>query len=225
MSIGMAVDANVLIFERLKEELRAGRSLRVGIEAGFNRAWVAIRDSNVSTLIPAPSCGGSATSWDAAGNRVCDHAGHRRGNEHVLGDVRDQKLLAVRGWGPGARETGVVRAGQGRGSGGRGFNPPAWAEPGQQAGLVLRYLWGGPAPGYRVPDIPSGLQHGHRVLQWLDYRVRFINPSDLSRLTTGAVTSQAVREVLEELGHGEAIVQALEATRSSSVPRRWAKVR
>ena len=51
LSIGMAVDANVLIFERLKEELRAGRSLRVAIEAGFNRAWVAIRDSNVSTLI------------------------------------------------------------------------------------------------------------------------------------------------------------------------------
>jgi preprotein translocase subunit SecD len=47
----MAVDANILIFERLKEELRDGRSLRAGIEAGFNRAWSSIRDSNVSTLI------------------------------------------------------------------------------------------------------------------------------------------------------------------------------
>ena len=51
LSIGMAVDANVLIFERLKEELRAGRTLGGAIEAGFNRAWVAIRDSNISTLI------------------------------------------------------------------------------------------------------------------------------------------------------------------------------
>jgi preprotein translocase subunit SecD len=51
LSVGMAVDANVLIFERLKEELRAGRTLGGAIEAGFNRAWVAIRDSNISTLI------------------------------------------------------------------------------------------------------------------------------------------------------------------------------
>ena len=51
LSIGMAVDANVLIFERMKEELRAGRTLGGAIEAGFNRAWTAIRDSNVTTLI------------------------------------------------------------------------------------------------------------------------------------------------------------------------------
>jgi preprotein translocase subunit SecD len=51
LSIGMAVDANVLIFERMKEELRVGRTLRAAIETGFDRAWVAIRDSNVSTLI------------------------------------------------------------------------------------------------------------------------------------------------------------------------------
>lgn len=51
LSIGMAVDANILIFERLKEELRAGRSIRLAVEAGFNRAWPAIWDSNLSTLI------------------------------------------------------------------------------------------------------------------------------------------------------------------------------
>lgn len=51
LSIGMAVDANVLIFERLKEELRAGRSLPQAIEEGFKRAWPSIRDSNVSSLI------------------------------------------------------------------------------------------------------------------------------------------------------------------------------
>ncbi len=51
LSVGMAVDANVLIFERMKEELRAGRTLGLAIEAGFNRAWSSIRDSNISTLI------------------------------------------------------------------------------------------------------------------------------------------------------------------------------
>ncbi len=51
LSIGLAVDANILIFERLKEELRLGRSLASALEVGFNRAWPAIRDGNVSTLI------------------------------------------------------------------------------------------------------------------------------------------------------------------------------
>jgi preprotein translocase subunit SecD len=51
LSIGMAVDANVLIFERMKEEFAAGRTLGAAIEAGFNRAWTAIRDSNVTTAI------------------------------------------------------------------------------------------------------------------------------------------------------------------------------
>lgn len=51
LSLGMAVDANVLIFERLKEELRAGRTLKAATETGFNRAWIAIRDSNISTII------------------------------------------------------------------------------------------------------------------------------------------------------------------------------
>jgi preprotein translocase subunit SecD len=51
LSVGMAVDANVLIFERTKEELRGGRSLAAAVEAGFNRAWTAIRDSNITTFI------------------------------------------------------------------------------------------------------------------------------------------------------------------------------
>ncbi|PKB63757.1 MAG: protein-export membrane protein SecD [SAR202 cluster bacterium Io17-Chloro-G2] len=51
LSIGMAVDANILIFERMKEEIRTGRTLASSMEVGFNRAWPAIRDSNVSTLI------------------------------------------------------------------------------------------------------------------------------------------------------------------------------
>jgi len=51
LSIGMAVDANILIFERMKEELRTGRTLFSAMDVGFRRAWTSIRDSNVSTFI------------------------------------------------------------------------------------------------------------------------------------------------------------------------------
>jgi len=51
LSIGMAVDANILIFERMKEELRSGRNLRQAIDLGWSRAWPSIRDANISTLI------------------------------------------------------------------------------------------------------------------------------------------------------------------------------
>ncbi|HKV02543.1 MAG TPA: hypothetical protein VJQ26_10490 [Ktedonobacteraceae bacterium] len=51
LSIDMAVDANVLIFERVKQELRAGRSLATAIELGWKRAWPSIRDSNTCTML------------------------------------------------------------------------------------------------------------------------------------------------------------------------------
>lgn len=51
ISIGTAVDGNILIFERLKEEIREGRSLSDALDAGFDRAWTSIRDSNLSTII------------------------------------------------------------------------------------------------------------------------------------------------------------------------------
>jgi preprotein translocase subunit SecD len=53
LSVGMAVDANILIFERTKEELRSGKTLVSAIEAGFNRAWNSIFDSNMSSIITA----------------------------------------------------------------------------------------------------------------------------------------------------------------------------
>ena len=53
LSVGMAVDANVLIFERFREELKRGNSLMVSLREGFSRAWPAIRDGNISTLITA----------------------------------------------------------------------------------------------------------------------------------------------------------------------------
>ncbi|HBK86878.1 MAG TPA: protein translocase subunit SecD, partial [Firmicutes bacterium] len=51
LGIGMAVDANVIIFERIKDELRQGRSLRAAVQAGFRRAMLTVLDSNVTTLI------------------------------------------------------------------------------------------------------------------------------------------------------------------------------
>lgn len=53
LSIGMAVDANVLIFERMKEELRKGKKLEEAMHEGFSRAWLSIRDSNISSTITA----------------------------------------------------------------------------------------------------------------------------------------------------------------------------
>jgi protein-export membrane protein SecD len=51
MSLGIAVDANILIFERMKEELRNGRTLYDAMHEGFKRAWSSIRDSNISSII------------------------------------------------------------------------------------------------------------------------------------------------------------------------------
>lgn len=62
LSIGMAVDANILIFERTKEELRAGKNNQEALRLGFKRAWVSIRDSNVSSLITAAILFGLGTS-------------------------------------------------------------------------------------------------------------------------------------------------------------------
>ncbi len=53
LSVGVAVDANILIFERMKEEVRGGKDLKPALTEGFSRAWTSIRDSNISTLITA----------------------------------------------------------------------------------------------------------------------------------------------------------------------------
>jgi protein-export membrane protein SecD len=51
LSVGMAVDANILVFERMKEELRRGNTLARAAESGFSRAWTSVRDSNIATLL------------------------------------------------------------------------------------------------------------------------------------------------------------------------------
>ena len=63
LSVGMAVDANVLIFERMKEEMRQGESFQRGVLEGFRRAWPSIRDSNMTTLIVALIMFGFGTSF------------------------------------------------------------------------------------------------------------------------------------------------------------------
>jgi preprotein translocase subunit SecD len=65
LSVGMAVDANVLIFERVKEELRAGRLLASAIDIGWKRAWPSIRDSNISTMITCAVLYGFGTNFGA----------------------------------------------------------------------------------------------------------------------------------------------------------------
>ena len=62
LSIGMAVDANILIFERMKEEVRWGKSKKIALELGFNRAWSSIWASNVSSLMTAAILYGFGTS-------------------------------------------------------------------------------------------------------------------------------------------------------------------
>ena len=62
----MAVDANILIFERMKEELRVGRSVRLAVEAGFSRAWPAIWDGNISTLLSCIVLGWFGNSFGAS---------------------------------------------------------------------------------------------------------------------------------------------------------------
>ncbi len=69
ISVGTAVDGNVLIFERLKEEIRAGRKLDRAIEVGFDRAWTSIRDSNLSSLIIAAILYGFGSSFGAGAVR------------------------------------------------------------------------------------------------------------------------------------------------------------
>ena len=87
-SIGMAVDANVLIFERMKEEFRAGRTLGAAIEAGFNRAWSAIRDSNITTFIACIiliMVGSNVASGERS-KVVRRDPVYRCGRKHVHGD-------------------------------------------------------------------------------------------------------------------------------------------
>ncbi len=66
LSVGMAVDANILVFERMKEELRQGRSLARAAEVGFSRAWTSVRDSNIATLLTCAILFGFGSAFAAS---------------------------------------------------------------------------------------------------------------------------------------------------------------
>ena len=91
LSIGMAVDANILIFERMKEEIRAGKTLGPAIEAGFNRAWSSILDSNVG-LPPRRRL--ALLAGHHRRPRLRAGADHRRAGQHVQrGDASRATML------------------------------------------------------------------------------------------------------------------------------------
>ena len=124
LSVGMAVDANILIFERMKEELRVGKSLPAAVEAGFNRAWNSILDSNVSSLITATilyAFGSSRHPWLRA------RPDHRRARLDVQRDRRDPFDHARR-------------------------RPPGLGPQGQPVRAARRRVRGTRAPSVRRPD-------------------------------------------------------------------------
>lgn len=80
LSIGMAVDANVIIFERVKEELKNGKTVKSAIDSGFKRAFTAILDSNITTLI---AWCGAVLPRHRYDRRLRHHPWHRRYRFHV----------------------------------------------------------------------------------------------------------------------------------------------
>ncbi|MCX6730826.1 MAG: SecD/SecF family protein translocase subunit, partial [Candidatus Roizmanbacteria bacterium] len=90
LSIGMAVDSNILIFERIKEEQRKGKDFKTAIRLGFGRALDAIKDANITTMLVAFIClyfiqstklGISSTVWH--GKRICTHSWYWSCNKFI----------------------------------------------------------------------------------------------------------------------------------------------
>ena len=82
LTVGMAVDANVLIFERIREELRLGKAVRPSVDTGFQKAIVTILDANVTTLIAANR---PVSVWFRAGKGLCGDLGHWYCRQYVYG--------------------------------------------------------------------------------------------------------------------------------------------
>ncbi len=109
LSVGMAVDANVLIFERFKEEVRAGRTVTAAVDAAVRRAWPAIRDSNSSTLITSLILMAAGTG-PVKGFAVTLFLGVLA--SLISSIIVTHNLLAIVmnfGWARGARVLGVIR--------------------------------------------------------------------------------------------------------------------
>ncbi|MFQ5872785.1 MAG: protein translocase subunit SecD [Dehalococcoidia bacterium] len=223
LSIGMAVDANILIFERLKEELRAGRSLKAAVEAGFNRAWTAIRDSNVSTLI---TCGILFWFGDKLGTPLVTGFAVAL----AIGVVTSMftAMFVTRSFlrffiGPSLEERlhffNVKRQ-----SGESEASESAPVEEGEREGwflgrrlnIVDKRLWYllisavVIVPGLMSMVFPPVFKPGIEFSSGTTIEVSFINPADVQRLRAADVTVSALREELSKVGHGDAIIQRLE---------------
>ena len=89
LTIGIAVDANVLIYERIREELRLGKTPRAAVDTGYQRATITIMDANVTSAIAALVLYNS----DRPGERLCGHPLFRSAGKHVYRNPRNQVHL------------------------------------------------------------------------------------------------------------------------------------
>ena len=216
LSVGMAVDANILIFERMKEEVRIGRTLASSMEVGFSRAWPAIRDSNISTMI---TC--LVLLWfgdrlgGGTGHRRRHQPVHRRGGQYVHRGGGEPQLAATAGLrGAGTADQPVysgvgsfvrLRAGEPN----RGRGPAVMDVVGKRAwyflfsaliiipGIVSMLL----PPGW--VSLGSGLRPG----------IDFTSGSVLNVTFTqrGRRRGRTIQERMTALGHPEALVQLVGA--------------
>ena len=206
LSIGMAVDANVLIFERMKEEMRIGRTLASSMEVGFNRAWPAIRDGNISTLI---TCGVLLWFGDRLGGGLVTGFAISLGIGVILSMftavVLSRNLLQTAGLGRSPESSGPIYTGRG---------PAHRSNPrGRRLGMLdvvgkrgWYFLFSALIilPGLVFMIVPSGWLSGDSGLK---AGIDFASGSILNVTFDREVTEDQIQERMNELGHSEALIQ------------------
>ncbi len=213
LSVGMAVDANVLVFERLKEELRAGRNLMAAVENGFNRAWSAIWASNVSTMITCAILYWFGDRFGASlvkGFALTLGIGVLVSMFTALTVTRTYLRLLVGtplarrmalfgaepeqvGIGPAAPQVAAEGAAPGRRGGGPGWSVDFIRRRGFYYALSAAILLPGIVSLLIAPSLRPGIE--------------FSSGATFTAKFEKSVTSTDVRKVMSELGHDEARVQ------------------
>jgi protein-export membrane protein SecD/preprotein translocase SecF subunit len=218
LSVGMAVDANVLVFERLKEELRAGRNLTAAVENGFNRAWSAIWASNVSTMITCTILYWFGDRFGAAlvkGFALTLGIGVLVSMFTALTVTRTYLRLLIgtplarRMWvfgaepeqvgiGPAAAQTATERTT----SGWRGADP-AGGKPGWSVDFIRRRgFYYALSAAILLPGVVSLL-----IAPSLRPGIEFSSGATFTAKFEKSVSTTDVRKAMSELGHSEARVQ------------------
>lgn len=193
LSVGMAVDANILIAERLREELRAGRSLAVATNLALDRAWPSIRDSNVSTLITTGILWWFGDQFNASlikgfaltlaiGVLVSMFTAMvvTRAYMHLLASIPAARRIALWGWKPKIAAT---------------KQPPL--DFARRRWWFFAFSLLVLLPGLISLAIPPALKPGIEFTNGTTFTLRFAEPAD----------PEAVRSVLAHLGHPNARVQ------------------